>query len=346
MRPRHSLLTLSLITAASAHAAEQDKAADAKPAQAPAAVAGPMASFARLVPGEWRQTAQSGTSMYHTWHWGPGQHSVRRMTDGAGADGKPWRELQVFYWHPGRKQVRLAGFSPYAGGVSEGTMTFDRDTANAVLDLYQTGRRRKMGLRWSFDGPDKYRDTLLEDTGAGLMPLVEFEQVRVRTPATPRKLTPDELSKPPERLKALDPLLGYTWQAKGEWAAGGAAHVESSFGRVPLADVIYVRVLAPTIGGKPTHLLDAYLYHHTGANTLRCLALSNRGGVYEGEVTALDGALQLGLKGYEGDRSVSRLVRLDFEKDGTPLQRVWSLSGADRTLVLDVRHNKLVPKKN
>ena len=80
----------------------------------PAKVADPMASFARMVGGEWRMTAQSGTSMFDTWHWGPGKHSLRVMTDGSGADGKPWRELQAVYWHPGRKQVRLLGLSPFA----------------------------------------------------------------------------------------------------------------------------------------------------------------------------------------------------------------------------------------
>ena len=76
--------TLALSVAApSAGTAGQDRSPAAKPAQEPAPdrVADPMARFARLMPGEWRQTARSGTSMFHTWHWGPGQHSTREMTD-------------------------------------------------------------------------------------------------------------------------------------------------------------------------------------------------------------------------------------------------------------------------
>ncbi len=93
------------------------------------------------------------------------------------------------------------------------------------------------------------------------------------------------------------------------------------------------------------HLLDAYIYHHTGTNKLRCLALSNRGAVYEGDVTVLEGgALQLDLKGYEGDRIVRHVVRLDFEPDGTVRLCVWSLKDADRTLLVDVHHRKLHPK--
>jgi hypothetical protein len=265
------------------------------------------------------------------------------MTDGAGAGGEPWREVQVFYWHPGRKQVRLLGLSPFARGVSEGTIKFEGETADGVFDLYQTGGRRNMGLRWAFDGPDKYRDTLLEATGPdGLKPLVELEQVRSTPPAAPRPRTV-EGGKPSERLKAFEPLLGHTWEAKGEWAGGDAFRARTAFEWVPLADAIYVRV----VGREGEHLLDAYVYHHTGAKVLRCLALSNRGGVYEGDVTVLDGgAPQLDLRGYEGDRRVQNVVRLDFEKDGAVRQRVWSVKGAERTLMLDVHHKKLGPKSD
>jgi hypothetical protein len=205
-----------------------------------------------------------------------------------------------------------------------------------------------MGLRWTFDGPDKYRDTLLEATGpAGLTPINELDHVRSKPPATPRPRTVEGAPKPSERLKALESLLGHTREAEGEWAGGGAFHARSTFEWVPLADAIYARVLAPTKDGEPGHLLDAYFYHHTGTGALRCLALSNRGGVYEGDLTVLDGgALQIDLKGYEGDRVIPHVVRLDFEQDGTLRHRVWSLKGAERTLLLDVRHKKLKPKKD
>ena len=160
MRLHHASIALPLFAALFACTAAQDKSPDARPVSEPASakVANPMASFARMVSDGWRQTALSGTSTWHmfdTWHWGPGQHSMRVMTDGSDAAGGPWRELQVFYWHPGRKQVCLLGLSPYASGVSEGTIKFEGETADAVFDLYQTGHRRKMGLRWAFDGPDK-----------------------------------------------------------------------------------------------------------------------------------------------------------------------------------------------
>jgi hypothetical protein len=251
----------------------------------------------------------------------------------------------VLFWHPARKQVRLLGVEPVARGVAEGTIQFEGDTADGVFDLYQTRGLRKMGLRWAFDGPDKYRDTLLEATGPdGLKPLAEWDHVRSKPPATPRPRAV-EGAKPSKQLEALEPLLGHAWEAKGEWAAGDAVHVRTTFEWVPLADAIYARVLAPGKAGESGHLLDAFFYHHTGANALRCLALSNRGGVFEGDVTVLDGGtLQLDLKGYAGDRVVPHVVRFDFEKDGTLRQRVWSLNGTERTLVLDVHHRKPKPK--
>ena len=336
VRLRHTVVALSLLAALSAGTTAQDKRPDAKPA--PAKVADPMANFSRLVSDEWRVTAQSGKSMFHTWHWGPGNHSIRRMTDGAGAGGEPWRGLMVAYWHSARKQVRLLELSPFARGVGEGTIKFEGETVDADFDLHQTGGLRKLRLRWAFDGRDKLHETLSEATGpARFVTLVELDHVRAKPPAAARPRTVDG-AKPSARLKALEPLRGHTWEAKGAWAA------RSSFEWVPLADAIYVRVVAPGKDGE--HLLDAYVYHHTGAKVLRCLALSS-GGVYEGDVSVLDGgALQLDLKGYEGERVETRVVRFDFEKDGPLRQRVWSLKGTERTLLLDVHHKKMEAKKD
>ena len=346
----HALIALALIAALSGFTAGQDKSPAAKPVPEPAAakVADPMASFARMMPGMWRRTVLSGTSTFDSWHWGPGRHSMRVMTDGLDAAGRPWRELQVLYWHPGRKQVCLLSLHPdvpgIGPGVGEGTIRFEGETAVAAYDLYQRRGRRKMGLRWAFDGPDKYHATLLEATGtAGFKPLVEWDYVRVKTRPRGAEAAP----KPSEHLKVLEPLLGRTWEAKGDGAAGDAFQIRSTFEWVPYADYVYARVLAPGKDGGLPHLLDAYLYHHTGTGALRCLALSERGGVYEVDLTVLDaGALQLDLKGYEDDRGVPHVVRFDFERDWTLRHRVWSLKGPEHTLLLDVHHKQLEPKRD
>lgn len=355
MRFHHTRLALSLIAALSACTAVQDESSDAKPAQeparpTPAEVADPMASSARLVGGEWRLTFPSGTSMYTTSHWGPGKHSLRSMTHGSDAAGNPWRDLGVAYWHPGRKQVCMLGLSPWARGVSEGVIEDEGESWETAFDHFQTGEHRKLVARSVFDGPDKFRSALFEMTGPDVLtPMAEWDLVRYRTLTPMRPPTAREAGKPSEHLKALESFLGHTWEttgkAKGDWATGAA--FQSTFEWVPLADGIYARVLASSEGGEPAHLLDAYLYHHTGTGAPRCLALSNRGGVYEGDVAVLEGGnLQLDLKGYEGDQVVPHVVRFDFEKDGTLRNRVWSLEGTDRELMLDVHHKKVEPKKD
>ncbi len=324
-----------------------------QPATAPAPapkVASPMASFARMVGGEWRRPALTLINMFETWHWGPGGHSMQAQTYGTGIDAEPVRNLEVFYWHPGRKQVCLLFLSPFVNGVSQGTIRFEGDSADAVFDLYQTRDHRKMGLRWTFSGPDNYHSVLLEATGPeGLKPMNQWDYVRLKT-LTPKPAIADAAKKPTEHLKAFQSLVGHTWEsigpAKRDSGSGGPSasdlQTQSIVEWIPYASAVYVQVTAPTRNTEPAHLLDAYFYHHTGTNVLRCLALSNSGGVYEGDVSVLDGgALQIDLKGYEGDRISQHIVQLDFEKDGTVRQRVWSIDGAVRTLTRDVHHAKL-----
>ncbi len=109
--------------------------------------------------------------------------------------------------------------------------------------------------------------------------------------------------------------------------------------------------MSPSQDGEPAHLLDAYFYKDVRTGTLRCFALSNRGGVYEGDLTVLEGgrdggALQLDPTWYESDRVVPLVVRFDFDQHGSLRQRVWSLEGAERMLVLDVLHKKVESKSD
>ncbi len=224
MRVHHIFIAMSLIAAASACTAGQDKIPHARPVPeaAPDELADPMASFAHMMPGQWQMTFQGGTSIYDTWHWGPGRHSMRVMTDGFGADGEPWRELDVMYWHPGREQVRLLHMHrdvPGIGrGVGEGTIKFDSDAAEVVYDLYQPGVRRKLGSRWTFDGSDRYHEILSESTGpGGFQPLVEWDRVRVNRRSEPPPPIAEEALTPSKNLKVFEPLLGHTWEAKGAY---------------------------------------------------------------------------------------------------------------------------------
>jgi hypothetical protein len=352
MRFDRTLIALSLLAALSACTAAQDKSTETRPGQAAASsrVADPMAPFAGKVSGEGKITFSSGTSMYTTRHWGPGKHSVREMTHGEDAAGNPTRGLGVVYWHPGRKQIRLLGLDDWESGVAEGTITFEGESSESVIDLHQTRGLRKLVSRAVPAGPGKTRLTLLEATGSGgLTPMNEWISIHSDTITPVRPPPADKLPKRSKHLEPFDSLLGGTWgttgEAKGDWASGAALSIHSTLEWIPYADGIYARTHALSKGGEPAHVLDTYFFHHTGARQLRCLALSHPGGVYEGNLTVVDGgALEAQLTGYERDQVVSYVARVDFEKDGTLRFQAWSLKGTERSLMLDVRQRKLDPK--
>jgi hypothetical protein len=352
--PNPTVLALSLIAAVSACRTAQDESPRTTPAQEPALAeaANPMASFARMAGGEWQVTFASGTRALHAWQWGPGQHSLRKMTNGSEGVGNPWAG-EVMYWHPGARQVRVLSLHediPGVGrGVGEGTITFDGETAAGLLDLHQPRGHRKLASRWVFDGPDKYRDVLLEDGGSGFGPLNELVFSRVPARAELPAPVAQGNTGPSGRLRAFDALVGHTWRANGRAYTGGShqadGRVQSTFQWIPSLQAVWARSMS--LGGEgtaSTHLLDAYFIEPIGSGPLRCLALTNQGCVHEGDVTVLDGgALQLELTGYEADRVVRHIVHLEVDQGGTLRHRVWSLEGTERAVVLDIHHRKLDP---
>lgn len=312
---------------------------------APHAVAQPMASFARMVEGEWKMTALAGTSTFDVWRWGPGKRSTRVRTDGIAPDGSAWDELQVYFWHPRRAEIRILGFSPYARGIAQGALTFDGDRAEGTFDLHQATGRRELALRWTFDGPDSYRDELLEKGAAGVYePMNEWRHVRIPSRTT-RSDVRSDTSRLPEQLAPFAPLLGKTWSAVVPRASVDALRITSTVEWIPSTAGLYARVVAASATGEPEHLFDVYACHHTGANELRCLALAHDGSVYEGAIEVLDGgALRLDLRGDDGEKLVERRVQLDLERDGKLRQRVWDASG--RESLLDVRHASVATRKD
>lgn len=315
----------------------------------------PMASFAGMMSGRWKRTFTSGSSMIATWHWGPGHHSVRVMTEGFAGEGQPWNEVQVYYWHPGRQQVCVWSASPFAHGLSEGTIRFDSKRAEGFMDMRQfgfdpnrNGGRRKLGLRWAFDGPDRYRDTLLEDTGQGYETLVEWDQVRIGPDEAKTATPPGEgearMPKVSERMQALQPLLEGIWESTGGdvqrgAGAGDASRIRTTFEWMPGLELIYARAVELSDEGEPAHVLDAYFYYDMGTASLHCRAFTHSGGVYEGEVRAPQGgSLQIDLKGCEGERNVATAASIDFMNDGTVRERMWSDDLGEYTLMRDALH--------
>lgn len=312
----------------------------------PADPANPLADFSRLTGGEWKTTFGNGSSAYEVWQYGPGNFSMRRVSAEPVAGGDTWAG-DVLYWHPGRKQIRVLNVHediPGVGrGAGEGPFAFNGEIAAGDQDLYQPRGTRKMGSRWVFDGPDKYRNTLLENTGSGLQPMNgwTFARIPKRTETRPAEATtPRTVAEP---FKAFVPLLGRTWNAKGAWA-GEPFHIETTIELAPHADAVVARSVALRSNGSPIHFLDAYIYVHPGTGRLRSLAIWSResggGGVYEGDLAVLDGgALQLDLTGYEGDAVAQSTLRFDIETDGRLRTRLWPADSDSGPPVVDVHHS-------
>ena len=298
-----------------------------------------MAAFARMEAGEWRL----GTIHATTWRWGPGHHSIRAHRVGSDVDGNPWRELMIYYWRPDLEQIRTLSFHPdipgIGRGVGEGSIKFDGETATSSLVLHQPGARRKLAARWIFDGPDRYRDILLEDSGRGLATLAEWEYTRSMERSSPPVPAAGRVPTPSANIRAFVPLFGQ-WEGRED---GRTELVHSNFDWMEHLDVVALSVEGASKADKPDHLLDAYFYHHVGVDELRCVAMSASGGVYEGGVTVRDDRdLELDLTRHESNASDRRLVRFEFAPDGTLRTREWSVEGANRTLVLDVIHRRTV----
>lgn len=303
-----------------------------EPAPAP-----PMAGFARLIGGEWRMTRDGQAIQFDTWTWGPGRHSIVNFTHGSGSDDAPWHVLDVYYWHPGREEVRLLGLHPdipvIGRGVSEGALTFDGDSIEARVDLFQgisPLAPRSMAGRWAFQGRERYRETLFEAPapGAAFAELAAWDYVHAAdlTPERPLDASALEVS---THLFALAPLLGGAW-------VGDSADLETTLTWLPLVEVVHARVTA-----AGAHVLDAWVYHHPTADELRVLALSARGGVHEGRLTQPErGALQLELEGHTGERAAVHLVRLERDDDGAVRTRAWLVSSTGRELVLDLQSRR------
>lgn len=341
MRIQHTQPALCLIPILFACSAAQEHH-ESLPKPASTEAVDPMASFARFVGGEWKVTLASGESPSHAWCWGPGRYSMRKMTDASDSVDNAWAG-EVLYWHPGRKEIctlSVHGDIPAVGrGVAVGTIRFEGDRTDAVVDLEQPRGPRKLGQTQVFAGADKYHEVLLEDAGAGLRPLAEWDFTRVPARAErPRTVEPAQvaLSKP---LQVLEPLVGGTWEGRGL-----DVRSRSTIRWIPSLEVVSARVSGMWGDSLTARELDAYFYMPIRTDGVRCLALSSEGGVYEGDVTVIDGAVQLELKGYEGERVVERVVRFEIEKDGTLRQRDWSIEGTQRTLLREVRHTRVEAK--
>lgn len=305
----------------------------------------PLAPLARLVGGEWRMTRDSQAIQFDTWTWGPGRRSIVNTTHGWAGEDVPWRVLDVCYWHPGRREVRMLGLHqdiPSIGrGVMEGTLTFVDTSFRARVDLEQQNRPRKprtLAGRWDFEGPGRYRETLSEAEGpeAPFAELAAWDYVHDAS-LTPEGPLPPAALEVSANLRALAPLVGGTWSAGGDVPARSA-----TLDWLPLVEVVRLRLPSAT-SAEP--LLEAYLFHHPTRDVLRCLALSADGGVHEGELeTPEDGSLRLRLTRHDDDGSATYDVLLEPGADGAWHARVGRIESEQRTAILDTRFARGAPR--
>ena len=302
------------------------------PAPVPAP-AGPLANFERMIEGEWGMKFTSGTSMFTQWTWGPGKHSIRSQTYGSGAGGEPWRGMRVIY-KVGEQEVRTLGISPFARGVSEGTMKFEGDAAEATFDISQRGGNpmvegldvRRMKTEWSFTTPDEYRDTLLEDTGRGYLPLNLLEVIR----STPRSALPPSnpasMPAPSERWTHFHRFIERAGDEEVLLVSKlGAAPLRAKLEWIPYAEALLLRTFSAKNDQEPDLLLDATIYHHTKTETFRCLVLTKAGRVFEGDVLLRsESQIDFTIEGTgEGERVPGR-GRLELGEKGEVRLKVWS----------------------
>jgi hypothetical protein len=90
--------------------------------------------------------------------------------------------------------------------------------------------------------------------------------------------------------------------------------------------------------------MDVYLYHHTSARVLRCLAVGVDGRgeavVYEGVVKKGDGedlVLELRSSGAEGDKRIH--MRVEFDGAGGARLLGWRSDGERLEQIVDARYS-------
>lgn len=305
--------------------------------------------FTKLMGGEWRLTLLSGHTMFERWQWGPGRRSVISQTHGADGGGRPWRSMQIIYWHPQKKNLRMFRLSPdipgLGRGVAEGTVTFDGTIAEGVFDLHQPGHPgrtvRKMTTRWTFEDANTYRSTLLEDDGKGVTSLGEWTLHRSRNLSVPT-MVEAAAAMPHAELAGLRRLTEGTWQAVDASSPGQVRRTKTSLTWIPFVKAIHMRTVAISDEGKEQVLADTVLYYHVGLKRLRCFALLHNGGVVEGDLTVRDASRRFigTLTEYGVCASRKLAVEVDWAA-AVPIvhERVWEINDQrQHELIRDVRH--------
>lgn len=311
----------------------------APPMRAHADTPGQLAGLSHIVSGTWQLGLTNGYFQHDTWQWGPGGHSLLGRTINSRGDGESTSGVcRVIYWHPGEQQLRMLAISR-GGLVWQGPVRLENGEARFDGTLfYPDEPKRDLHLRWTFDSSDSYVAAFSESLPGRPtpVPLATWEYARLAPDAPPHGAVPTFQPVPARYLAPLDHLLGRAWQALLERPDKGPLDIELAVSWITHTEAAHARI--STSGADSVFLLDAYLFYHPGSKSLRCLALTQDEGLYEGAVSEDgDGGLLFRLTRYVGEQETPLTVRLQLAEDHTLRASITEASDAERTVVFQPR---------
>ncbi|MBU6414250.1 MAG: hypothetical protein KGS45_12350 [Planctomycetes bacterium] len=333
--------------------------------------------FTRLAESSFSTTFTSGEIGINQWRWGPGKFSIRRTSMLSQVAIQPWSE-EIIYWQPVQKSfavLHLHADAPGVGrGLSEGTLNLSSTPIQTTLTLYQPRAQRTLAERWLLPDHNSYHAFLLEDSGAGFQPLVDWVYTRVPTnplasaPIAPATPAPPLAAAPlPAQFRAFESLINRQWISSNPSSTTSSltpesASVRTSFEWLTTVQLLRIHITSPaspsgpsapspaTSAFNPSINMEVYIYQHMKFGDLCCLALAADGAVYQGKALPL---MSLGtvtsttliafdLTGESSRGTTKYRLQLDRQPDTKPepsiRQRVWSLDGSEPALVHDLTH--------
>lgn len=337
--------------------------------------------FTHLAESSFTTTFSSGEIGVNQWRWGPGKFSIRRTSMLSQIELQPWSE-EIIYWQPAQKSFAVLHLHADAAGVgrglSEGTLNLSSTPIQTTLTLYQPRAQRTIAERWLLPDANSYRAFLLEDSGTGFEPLVDWIYTRVPTnPLASARVAPPTPAPPlaaaplPAHFRAFESLINREWISSNPSSTSSSslhasAPVRTSFEWLTTVQLLRIHTTSPANPTRasapaPTEFnqsidMEVYIYQHMQTRDLRCLALAADGTIYRGNEIPLTSLatvtsttlIAFDLLGESASGTRKYRLQLDLQPGSQPestiRQRVWSLDTPDPALIHDLTHSPRAPK--
>lgn len=333
--------------------------------------------FTHLAESSFSTTFTSGEIGINQWRWGPGKFSIRRTSMLSQIQLQPWSE-EIIYWQPVQKSFAVLHLHADAAGIgrglSEGTLNLSSTPIQTTLTLYQPRAQRTLAERWLLPDHNSYHAFLLEDSGTGFQPLVDWVYTRVPTnPLASAPVAPSTPALPlaaaslPAHFRAFESLINRQWISSNSSSTTSAlthasASMRTSFEWLATVQLLRIHTASPAKSStasapspissafNPSIDIEVYIYQHMQTRDLRCLALAADGAIYQGNeipLTSLATVTSTTLIAFDLTGESSRgtrkyRIQLDRQPDTKPessvRQRVWSLEAREPSLLLDLTY--------